>query len=156
MNKKIWTNIYKKLESLAYRLRDLDSLRQLFAELNFEFDNKPVNKEQWSQDQKKIIQEQNEQIQRLASIASQNTTNNTYTEQTKLPEKKAKKSKTKINPYLELRIGENYDESTLKKAYLTRAMETHPDRGGSKEEFQKVTACYKALMIKHSLSRECH
>jgi hypothetical protein len=47
----------KKLESLAYRLRDLDSLRQLFAELNFEFDNKPVNKEQWSQDQKKIIQE---------------------------------------------------------------------------------------------------
>ena len=47
----------KKIESLAYRLKDYESLRALFAELNFEFADKPVNKEHWNQDQIDMVQE---------------------------------------------------------------------------------------------------
>ena len=35
-------------------------------------------------------------------------------------------------------------------------METHPDRGGTKEEFQKVTVSYKALMIKLRQQENSH
>ncbi len=47
----------KKLESLAYRLRDLTSLRELFSELNFDFEDKPVNKDSWRQNQKDKVTE---------------------------------------------------------------------------------------------------
>ena len=47
----------KKIESLAYRLKDYESLRALFAELNFEFSDEPVNKEHWNQDQMDVVQE---------------------------------------------------------------------------------------------------
>ena len=47
----------KKIESLAYRLKDYESLRALFAELNFEFADEPVNKEHWNQDQIEMVQE---------------------------------------------------------------------------------------------------
>ena len=47
----------KQLETLAYRLQDLSSLRNLFSELNFDFADKPVNKDNWNDDQKKIVQE---------------------------------------------------------------------------------------------------
>ena len=47
----------KKLETLAYRLRDLSTLRNLFSELNFDFADKPVNKDYWNDEQKKIVQE---------------------------------------------------------------------------------------------------
>ena len=47
----------KKLETLAYRLRDLSTLRNLFSELNFDFADKPVNKDNWNDEQKKIVQE---------------------------------------------------------------------------------------------------
>ena len=97
------------------------------------------DKEAFIEEQKKIIREQNEQIQKLASIAQNNINSNENVE---------KKKKSKINPYHELGISQNYDESTLKKAYLERAMVTHPDRGGTKEAFQRVTVSYKALMIK--------
>ena len=43
----------KKLETLAYRLRDLNTLRNLFSELNFDFADKPVNKDNWNDEQKK-------------------------------------------------------------------------------------------------------
>ena len=104
-----------------------------------DFDKGDFDKEAFIEEQKKIIREQNEQIQKLASIAQNNINSNENIE---------KKKKSKINPYHELGISQNYDESTLKKAYLERAMITHPDRGGSKEAFQKVTVSYKALMIK--------
>jgi hypothetical protein len=45
----------KKLESLAYRLKDITSLRNLFSELNFDFIDKPVNKDNWNDEQKKIV-----------------------------------------------------------------------------------------------------
>ena len=47
----------KKLETLAYRLRDLSILRNLFSELNFDFADKPVNKDNWNDEQKKIVLE---------------------------------------------------------------------------------------------------
>ena len=90
------------------------------------------------EEQKKIIMEQNEQIQKLAELAQE------------------KKVKNKINPYDELNIGMNYDENSLKKAYLKRAMETHPDRGGTEEDFQRVTLSYKALMIMLKNKTESH
>ena len=115
-----------------------------------------IDRDTFIEEQKKIIKEQNEQIQRLASIAAQNNANNASTEKQNIPSKPSKKGKAKINPYLVLGVGENYDESTLKKAYLSRAMETHPDRGGSKEDFQKVTVSYKALMIKLRQQENSH
>ena len=47
----------QKLENLAFRLKDLQSLRNLFSELNFDFADKPVNKDNWSEEQKKIVAE---------------------------------------------------------------------------------------------------
>tara|TARA_B100001094_G_scaffold27834_1_gene23168 strand:- start:600 stop:1586 length:987 start_codon:yes stop_codon:yes gene_type:complete len=91
--------------------------------------NDDFDKDDYIEQQEKLILEQNEQIQKLSKITQNN-------------------EKKKINPYHELNIGMNYDEEILKKAYLKRAMESHPDRGGSTEEFKLVTACYRALMIK--------
>ena len=35
-------------------------------------------------------------------------------------------------------------------------METHPDRGGTQEDFQRVTVSYKALMIILKIETESH
>tara|TARA_Y100000590_G_scaffold4652_1_gene6238 strand:- start:693 stop:1706 length:1014 start_codon:yes stop_codon:yes gene_type:complete len=102
------------------------------------------DKDKYIEEQKQIIREQQEQIQRLAGIAGGGQ------------QVIAEPTKPKINPYKELNIGQNYDESSLKKAYLKRAMETHPDRGGTQEDFQRVTVSYKALMIKLKNERESH
>ena len=107
------------------------------------------DKNKYIEEQKKIIQEQQEQIQRLASIAGSSVNegiqfNNTI------------ESKPKIDPFKELNIGKNYDETSLKKAYLKKAMETHPDRGGSHEAFQRVTISYKALMVRLKNERASH
>tara|TARA_B100000035_G_C21027540_1_gene566868 strand:+ start:1871 stop:3028 length:1158 start_codon:yes stop_codon:yes gene_type:complete len=56
----------------------------------------------------------------------------------------------KLNPYKILSIPKNYDEKILKKAYLKMAMKTHPDRGGSQIEFQKVSIAYTLLLKKLS------
>lgn len=47
----------EKLKSLAYRLRDLSSLRNLFAELNYDFVDEPVNKQDWSETEKNTVTE---------------------------------------------------------------------------------------------------
>jgi hypothetical protein len=47
----------EKLKSLAYRMKDLSSLRSLFAELNYDFVDEPVNKQDWSEDEKNIVTE---------------------------------------------------------------------------------------------------
>ena len=115
------------------------------------------DKDKFIEEQKKIIREQNEQIQKLATIAEENTaTTIPYHAPQANPKRSKKSQKPKINPYLELRIGQTYDESSLKKAYLSRALESHPDRGGSQEEFQRVTVSYKALMIKLRNERNAH
>ena len=58
------------------------------------------DKEAFIEEQKKIIKEQNEQIQKLASIAQNNNKANENIET---------KKKSKINPYHELGISQNYD-----------------------------------------------
>jgi len=57
-------------------------------------------------------------------------------------------NRPKLNPYNILGIDKNFDEVSLKKAYLKKAMKTHPDRGGSSEEFQKVSIAYTLLLKK--------
>jgi len=57
-------------------------------------------------------------------------------------------NRPKLNPYQILGIDKNFDEVSLKKAYLKKAMKTHPDRGGSAEEFQKVSIAYTLLLKK--------
>jgi len=47
----------KKLEHLAYILKDLSSLRNLFAELNFDFADEPVNKEICNDSEMEIVLE---------------------------------------------------------------------------------------------------
>ena len=48
----------KKLKSLAFRLVDLSSLRKLAVEgLQFEYADKPVNKQNWTDDEKEIVVE---------------------------------------------------------------------------------------------------
>ena len=48
----------KKLEGLAFRLVDLPSLRKLVVEgLQFEFADKPVSKQNWTDDEKEIVVE---------------------------------------------------------------------------------------------------
>ena len=47
----------KKLQTLAYRLKDSSTLRNLASELDFDFEDKPVNKDNWNDKEKKIVQE---------------------------------------------------------------------------------------------------
>jgi len=56
------------------------------------------------------------------------------------------KSKKTINPYDILGISKNYDLRSLKKAYIQKAMITHPDRGGNPIEFKNVLISYKVLL----------
>ena len=63
---------------------------------------------------------------------------------------------TKLNPYKILGIPKQYNEQMLKKAYLKVAMKTHPDRGGSKDEFQKVSIAYTVLKNKLKEQGEIH
>ena len=63
---------------------------------------------------------------------------------------------SKLDPYKILGISKQYDESMLKKAYLKKAMKSHPDRGGSKDEFQKVSIAYTVLKKKLKERGEIH
>ena len=56
--------------------------------------------------------------------------------------------KGKLNPYKILGITKKYDEKSLKKAYLKKALISHPDRGGSPVEFQQVSIAYTLLLKK--------
>jgi len=59
-----------------------------------------------------------------------------------------KSSKTHMNPYSILGIDKNYTEESLKKAYIRKAVKTHPDKGGDKSAFQQVTIAYTLLLKK--------
>ena len=88
------------------------------------------------QQQKKIIKEQKEYIDRLNHIEKPIYDNS--------------EKKLKIDPYKILDISKNYDERSLKKAYLKLANKTHPDKGGDPDKFRIVTIAYKVLMKKLS------
>ena len=50
-----------------------------------------------------------------------------------------------ISPYGVLRLKPGCKEEELKAAYKKRVLETHPDKGGSVEEFRAVQTAYEAL-----------
>lgn len=50
------------------------------------------------------------------------------------------------SPFDVLRIEPDADDGEIEAAYRRRVMETHPDQGGSPEEFQLVTEAYEAIM----------
>jgi len=129
--------------------------------------------EEYLNQQKRIIAAQQEQINNLARMNLNNNPvnqqhripsnvylqsmpiqkpQNTYANDSKrqpLPQIKNKNShKEKLNPYKILGISKNYDEKILKKAYLKKALTTHPDRGGSPLEFQQVSIAYTLLLKK--------
>jgi len=54
----------------------------------------------------------------------------------------------KLDPYKILNLSKNYDEKTLKKAYLKAAMKAHPDRGGTPQAFQQVSIAFTILQKK--------
>lgn len=47
--------------------------------------------------------------------------------------------------YKTLGVDKNADVKDIKKAYRKRALETHPDQGGKKEEFAEVAEAYEVL-----------
>jgi curved DNA-binding protein CbpA len=58
------------------------------------------------------------------------------------------KIENKLDPYKILDLNKNYDKKSLKQAYIKKAAIAHPDRGGSDEEFQKVSIAYTVLLKK--------
>ena len=98
-----------------------------------------MTKDELLEYQRKLISQQQEEIKRLnVNPAPQG------------------EDKKKINPYKVLEIGKNYDENSLKKAYLKKALVTHPDRGGTPEKFKIVTICYQALLKKLKEENNSH
>ena len=133
--------------------------------------------EQYLNEQKRIIAAQQEQINNLTKMNLQNNSvqhqhkipaniyvqsmpirnaQNTYggdSRQRQLPQIENKTpvaagSRDKLNPYKILGVSKKYDEKSLKKAYLKKALITHPDRGGSPVEFQQVSIAYTLLLKK--------
>ena len=49
------------------------------------------------------------------------------------------------NPYTTLGVPKYADSETIKRAHRKAAKRTHPDAGGSKEEFQAVNSAYMVL-----------
>jgi len=102
---------------------NLESQQQMPANMFFQSD---VNQRQGMQGQQSYLGQQSYQ-QPLPQLPS---------------------AKAKLDPYKILRIDKNYDEKTLKKAYLKAAMKAHPDRGGTPQEFQKVSIAFGVLQKK--------
>ncbi len=55
-----------------------------------------------------------------------------------------------INPnykfYKILEIEINSNQKIIKKAYIKKVLESHPDKGGNIEEFRKVQEAYEVLL----------
>jgi curved DNA-binding protein CbpA len=66
------------------------------------------------------------------------------------------KDQQKLNPYTVLKIGKQYDETSLKKAYIRMALKTHPDKGGNQDDFQKVSIAYTVLLKKLNDQKNNH
>ena len=98
------------------------------------------------EEQKKIIESQQNQINRLTKLNSRETPKKTPP---KKPQKKQMTNDEKIEFILKLfELDKNYDEKTLKKGYLKLALKHHPDKGGDSENFRKITQAYQFLLKK--------
>jgi len=58
-----------------------------------------------------------------------------------------------MSPFEILGVSEDATASEIRTAYRKRALETHPDKGGSSGEFDSVARAYRALL--HSKHDEC-
>ncbi|GAI58661.1 unnamed protein product [marine sediment metagenome] len=50
-----------------------------------------------------------------------------------------------MNPYETLGVSTEADKQEIKNAYRDKAKETHPDKGGTKEEFAPIARAYAIL-----------
>ena len=75
-----------------------------------------------------------------------------------LPPAPSQHQTQKLDPYQILDLPKQYDETMLKKAYLKKAMKTHPDRGGTPQLFQQVSIAYTLLTkkLKEHDSKKSH
>jgi curved DNA-binding protein CbpA len=116
------------------------------------------------QQQQNLIMQQQQQINELyqmnlnqPQMPSNMVFQQQQQQQQQLPDRSLRKlPSTKLDPYKILGISKQYDEALLKKAYLKKAMKVHPDRGGSKDEFQKVSIAYTVLRKKLKEQGEIH
>ena len=118
-----------------------------------------MNNDEYIEEQKKIIQAQQAQIQRLSQMNQPNQMNQQFEipQTFELPPTPPRViDKQKLDPYKILEIGKQYDESSLKKAYLKKALVTHPDRGGDQKKFQIVTLAFNVLMKKLETQNNNH
>lgn len=98
------------------------------------------------EEQKKIIESQQNQINRLERLSR----NNPQVEIKKITQTSKPKTMTsveKVDFILKIfELNEGYDEVSLKKSYLKLAMIHHPDKGGETQKFNKITQAYKFLL----------
>lgn len=103
-------------------------------------------------------QQQNPYEQAPPNIQAQRGFDDRFQDLPQLPPSQSHESKQKqqLNPYKILGIAKNFDEKILKKAYLKKALKAHPDRGGSEDEFQKISIAYTVLKKKLSEEENSH
>ena len=102
------------------------------------------------EEQKKIIESQKNQINRLEKLNRGNSPEGIKEPPPSKPKQKMTKSE-KIDFILKIfELKENYDEISLKKSYLKLAMIYHPDKGGDHNNFKKITHAYNFLLKKLS------
>jgi len=108
-------------------------------------------------EQQQMIKKQQQQIESLLNMQQKHKINEDQREfiqsvnHLEKPPIEMEKKKLKIDPYKILDIAKNYDERSLKKAYLKLANKTHPDKpGGNAKKFKIVTLAYKILLKKLS------
>lgn len=103
------------------------------------------------EEQKKIIETQQNQINRLERL---NRNPNLEKKQTKVSNTQPVKpmsNSEKLTFILKIfELDKNYDETSLKKSYLKLALIHHPDKGGDADKFLKITQAYKFLLKKLS------
>ena len=103
------------------------------------------------EEQKRIIETQQNQINHLTKLNGNNTGSRSQSEPESRPrsepEVKSMTTKEKIKYILKIfELNENYDEISLKKAFLKLAFTHHPDKGGDPENFKKLDQAYKFLL----------
>lgn len=94
------------------------------------------------EEQKKIIESQQNQIDRLTKLNQRSEVKKVVKK-----EKKPLTNAEKIQVILKLfDLQNSYDEGSLKKSYLKLALTHHPDKGGDPENFKKITQAYHFLL----------
>jgi len=111
--------------------------------------------ENYMKQQQEIIHKQQEQINALLQIQQQEKIHEEQQEfvenlnHIEPPTYDKSNNKLRIDPYKILNISKNYDERSLKKAYLKLANVYHPDKpSGDESKFKIITLAYKVLVKK--------